>query len=285
MELKLLHFILRFSNAIKTILRWIDDLRLSYMRYMENQNLLPILHLEQVSLPATLGSDLLLRNISFKIGQGEKVGIIGASGAGKTSLLKLLNQLVSHSEGEIYLENISLKQLTAIELRRKIILIPQEPKLLGMKVKYALEYPLKLQQLSNLEIQTRLDRWTNLLRIPSEWFEKTELQLSLGQRQLVTIARGLMMQPQIILLDEPTSALDLGLATHLLRVLNELNQAQNLTIIMVNHQLDLIQGFCDRLIFLNQGILAADVAATESNWQKLRHEILEIQHRQSQDWS
>ena len=251
---------------------------------MNNQSIAPILHLEHVSVPATVGSDLLLQDISFKIQSGEIVGIIGGSGAGKTSLLRLLNRLISPCQGEIYIHNIPVEQLTPVQLRRKIILAAQEPKLLGMKVIDALSYPLQLQQLPESEISAQIDIWTDLLRIPTEWLNKTELQLSLGQRQLVAIARALIMQPEVILLDEPTSALDVGMANYLLTVLNDLNQSQNLTIMIVNHQLELIQEFCDRLLLLNQGILEEDVPATELNWQRLRQKILQLQKHQEQEW-
>ncbi|MEM8718521.1 MAG: ATP-binding cassette domain-containing protein [Cyanobacteria bacterium P01_G01_bin.39] len=251
---------------------------------MSNQDSESTLHLEQVSLLANLGSDLLLQNISFKVRSGEKIGIIGTSGAGKTSLLRLLNNLVSPHEGQIYLQNVRLEQLVPVALRRRIVLVNQEPKLLGMRVIDALSYPLRLQNISQPEIRNRVDSYASLLRLPSEWMSKTELQLSLGQRQLVAIARGLMMQPEIILLDEPTSALDVGTASNLLAVLRELNQSQNLTILLVTHQLELLQGFCDRLLLLNQGFLEEDIPATASNCQRLSQKILELQTRQEQDW-
>jgi D-methionine transport system ATP-binding protein len=243
-----------------------------------------ILRLEQVSLKASLGSAFLLQDISCNIESGTKVAIVGASGAGKTSLLRLLNRLVSPSQGIIYFREQPQQQLTSIQLRRLIVLVTQEPKLLGMKVIEALSYPLKLQQLSESEIQQRIDTWTEILHIPSEWFNKTELQLSVGQRQLVAIARALLMQPQILLLDEPTSALDVGIATHVLTVLKELNQSQNLTILMVNHQLDLLKGFCDRILYLNAGKLEADLPATDTNWQNLQQKLLQLQKAQEQEW-
>jgi D-methionine transport system ATP-binding protein len=243
-----------------------------------------ILRLEQVSLRASLGSDLLLQDISCNIEPGTKVAVVGASGAGKTSLLRLLNRLVSPSQGTIYLREQSQQQLTAVQLRRLIVLVTQEPKLLGMKVIEALSYPLKLQQLSESEIKQRIDTWTDILHIPSEWFNKTELQLSVGQRQLVAIARALVMQPQILLLDEPTSALDVGIATRVLTVLKELNHSQNLTILMVNHQLELLRGFSDRILYLNSGKLEADLPATDDHWQKLQQKLLQLQTAQEQKW-
>ena len=253
---------------------------------MNDRSIPSILRLEQISLQASIGSDFLLRDISFTIEPGDKVAIVGASGAGKTSLLRLLNRLVTpaSSGGKIYVQDKPGRQLTAIQLRRLVVLVTQEPKLLGMNTLEALSYPLQLQKLSESEIRQRVDTWTELLRIPSQWLNKTELQLSLGQRQLVAIARALVMRPQVLLLDEPTSALDVGIANHLLTVLDNLNQSQNLTIIMVNHQLELIKDFCDRILYLNAGRLEEDILATEANWQRLRQKLLQLQTEQEQEW-
>lgn len=250
---------------------------------MSDRQIVPVLRLERVSLQASVGSDYLLQDVSLEIQPGEKIGVIGASGAGKTSLLRLLNRLVSPNEGTIYVDGTLAKNFPPVRLRRQIVLVTQESKLLGMTVDEALSYPLRLQQLPETEIRARIDTWTNLLRIPDEWLAKTELQLSVGQRQLVAIARALILQPRVILLDEPTSALDVGLSAHLLAVLNKLNQTQNLTIIMVNHQLGLIQNFCDRLVLLERGIVAEDLPATESNWHNLSQKMLQSQQQES-DW-
>lgn len=244
----------------------------------------PILRLEQVGLRANVGAGLLLQDISFAVQAGEIVGIVGASGAGKTSLLRMLNGLISPSQGKIYLEELLVEQYAPVELRRRLVLTPQEPKLLGMKVIDALSYPLQLQQLSESEIHAQIDTWIDVLRIPSEWLVKTELQLSQGQKQLVAIARTLMMKPQVILLDEPTSALDVGTASHLLNVLKQLNQDQNLTIMMVNHQLELIQDFCDRLLLLDQGNLLADLPGTAANWQEVSQTIFQLQSVEIEEW-
>ena len=243
-----------------------------------------ILHLEQVALAASIGSAFLLHDISFKVNQGEKIVIIGASGAGKTSLLRLLNRLSSPTQGQIYFEAISVQQLPILQLRQQLILVPQEPKLLGMTVREALIYPLQLQALPKVEINRRLDIWLNQLRIPQEWLERSELQLSLGQRQLIAIARALMMQPKILLLDEPTSALDLGTANRLFSVLDSLVQEYNLTILMVNHQLELIKNFAYRLLYLNAGKLEVDTPNTDDSWQQLRKKLLTAQIESDREW-
>ena len=243
-----------------------------------------ILRLENVSLQATVGSDFLLQNISGDFKRGEIVGIVGASGSGKTSLLRLLNRLLSPTEGKVSIDNSLGENLTAIQWRQSIVLAPQEPKLLGMRVADALTYPLRLQRLAESEIRQRVDTWTGLLKIPAQWLNKTELQLSLGQRQLVAIARALIMQPQILLLDEPTSALDVGTAAYVLKVLAELNQSQGLTIIMVNHQLELIKGFCDRLLFLESGKLIEDFVGDDINWQTIQARLERSHLQQERDW-
>ena len=243
------------------------------------------LTLKAVYLQATTGSDYLLQDISCQLEWRTKVGVVGASGAGKTSLLRLLNRLVSPSQGHIDYGKLQTLTKNPSQLRRQIVLVPQEPKLLGMTVVEALGYPLRLQQLPESTIRQRRDTWLELLRIPSEWREKTELQLSLGQRQLVAIARSLMMQPQVLLLDEPTSALDRATATHLLELLDKLNQTQGLTIVMVNHQWELIKEFCDRLWFVEQGKLLHNLAATPEHWQQLQQQLQQFQTQQDQEWS
>ncbi|HAJ60817.1 MAG TPA: cobalt ABC transporter, partial [Cyanobacteria bacterium UBA8543] len=116
----------------------------------------------------------------------------------------------------------------------------------------------------------RLDAYRERLHIPADWLERTELQLSVGQRQLVAIARALVIQPQILLLDEPTSALDAGLASHVLRVLIELARQDKMTILMINHQLDMAQLFCTRVLYLQDGQLLQDTPASQIDWQQLR---------------
>ena len=251
---------------------------------MSDRNLTSILRLEQVSLQSAISSDFLLQDISVNISSGAKVLLVGASGAGKTSLLKLLNRLIAPNRGQIYFQDLSIVELSTVSLRQQIALVPQESKLLGMRVGEAIDYPLRLMELSESEILQRRETWTNLLHIPQSWFNKTELQLSLGQKQLVAIARTLVMQPRILLLDEPTSALDLGTATHLLQVLADLNQSQAVTIIMVNHQLDLIENFGDRILYLDRGKLAADLPSTKANWQTIQGLIRQSRVMQEQEW-
>ncbi len=243
------------------------------------------LRLEQVNLFTRLKTQLpsnqqgypILQDISLEVFQSERLGIVGPVGAGKTSLLRLLNRLIEPTSGKLYLENQEYRQIPVIQLRQMLVLVLQESKLLGMTVQEALTYPLVLRGLPKQTIQQRVNDWTEQLHIPSEWLGRTEVQLSAGQRQLIAIARALVIQPKILLLDEPTSALDAGTASHLMQVLTQLSQTHQTTILMVNHQLELAQMFCTRLLHLQQGHLLVNQRVSEINWVELRESLIQAE--------
>lgn len=244
------------------------------------------LSLDKVSLSASVGSQYLLKDISFEIAKTELICLIGASGAGKTSLLRLLNRLSEPSAGTIYLEGQDYRSIPVIQLRQQIVLVQQESKLLGMTVKEALAYPLSLRGLEKPQIQQRILYWSDQLHIPQEWLERTEVQLSVGQRQTVAIARALVTQPKILLLDEPTSALDAGRASQLLQVLSNLAAAGETTIVMVNHQLELAQVFCQRLLYLENGQLIQDsINNSTLDWVKLKDRLVQTEIKAAEDWN
>jgi D-methionine transport system ATP-binding protein len=212
----------------------------------------------------------LLTNISVAITQGSKTALIGATGSGKTTFLRLLNRLIDPSVGTILLNGKNIQEIPIQTLRRQVMLVPQDPNLLGMNVNESLSYPLKLQNLPQSEIETRSQKWIDKLQIDRKLLNRSELELSLGQRQWVAIARALITEPEVILLDEPTSALDRGLSHLLLGILTELTQLpQPITVVMINHQLDLVQTWCDRLICLHKGELVQEAEANLINWQEI----------------
>ncbi|MEG3937647.1 ATP-binding cassette domain-containing protein [Microcoleus sp. S36b_A3] len=254
------------------------------LNYSENNTeTIPQLRVDDVSLKTPIASSYLLNNISFDVHSGDRVAIVGPSGAGKTTLLRLLNRLSSPTSGSIYLENRDYRQIPAIELRRQITLILQESKLLGMSVREALAYPLKLRGVAASNIAERISGAIAQLHIPQEWLDRTELQLSTGQKQLVTIARGIILEPKILLLDEPTSALDAGKAAHILQVLTQLTNNQT-TILMVNHQLELAEQFSTRVLHLQRGKLLEYSASHQINWVQLRQNLIQAEAEAEQEW-
>ncbi|MBD2386110.1 ABC transporter ATP-binding protein [Cylindrospermum sp. FACHB-282] len=260
---------------------------------MDNFTAKTQLRLEQVNLFTRLKTQPqvnqqgypILQNLSFEVFQGDRLAIVGPSGAGKTSLLRLLNRLITPTSGKIYLENQEYHQIPVIEIRQAVTLVLQESKLLGMTVQEALAYPLLLRGLPKQTIQQRVSDWIEQLHIPSEWLGRTEVQLSAGGRQLVAAARALVIQPKIILLDEPTSALDAATSGRLIQVLTQLNKTHLTTILMVNHQLELAQTFCTRLLHLQQGQLLANQPTSEINWASLHTSLMQSETQASEEWN
>lgn len=239
-----------------------------------------------MSLSAAIGSHQLLKDISFEVFAGERIAIIGPSGAGKTSLLRLINRLSEPTNGAIYLNNQEYRQIPILQLRQQITLVLQETKLLGMKAQEAITYPLILRNLPQQEIQQRLNYWTKQLAIPPDWLTRTEWQLSVGQRQLIALARALIIQPKILLIDEPTTALDTSRASHLLQVLTNLATNHQTTILMVNHQLELAQQFCQRVLYIQHGHLLQDIPNSEQlDWAKLRATLSQAEAQAAEEWS
>jgi D-methionine transport system ATP-binding protein len=247
----------------------------------------PQIQVEQVSLASRVSSKksrlpihYLLKNLSFEVFEGDRMSIVGPSGSGKTSLLRLLNRLSEPFEGAIYLEGQKFSQIPAIQLRQQIALVQQETKLLGMTVREALRYPLKLRGVQETALDRQVSEWIDRLQIPQKWLDLTELQLSIGERQWVAIARSLITQPKILLLDEPTSSLDAGRSNHLLKVLSDLPQ----TILMTNHQLEVAQAFSNRSLHLHKGSLISDEKSDRVNWQDLERAIVQAEAQEAEEW-
>lgn len=255
---------------------------------MENHSQTAKIRLEQVDLSAKLRPQLqgypILQDISFEVFPGDRLAIVGPSGAGKTSLLRLINRLSEPTRGKIYLDNQEYSQISPVQLRQEITLVLQESKLLGMTVQQALAYPLVLRGLPPDTIQQRIAHCIAQLHIPEEWLLRTELQLSTGQRQLVAIARAIVIQPQVLLLDEPTSALDVGTAANVIQVLTQLTQTHRTAILMVNNQLDFTQMFCNRLLYLQQGQLITNQTASEIDWLNLRESLMQAETQAAAEW-
>ncbi|MGR3278021.1 ABC transporter ATP-binding protein [Acaryochloris marina NIES-2412] len=238
----------------------------------------PQLQLQQIDVVTELGNQYLLQNISLDVFTGERIGIIGASGSGKTTLLRLLNRLSSPTAGQILFEQQPLTDWPVLSLRQQLMLVPQEPKLLGMTVQEALAYPLQLQNLPDQDIASRVQAWRQRLGIPEAWLTSTEHQLSVGQRQLVSLARACVTEPKLCLLDEPTSALDPGTIDRVIKALT----ASAMTLVITSHQYEFLNQICDRILWLNQGKLILDAPMNEIDWADIKAEL--TAQAEQDDW-
>ena len=199
-----------------------------------------------------------LSECNIKIKQGEKVGIIGQTGAGKSTFLRLLTGLDTPTKGSIYLDGHDLSTIHPVEIRQNIGVMPQEPFLFSGTLKENIELSTPISKEKMME----LIKITGLEDLVKKSGQGDGLQvgergsnLSVGQRHLVALARALLNNPSILILDEPTTGLDVGLEktliTHIKKVLEEK------TLIVITHRFAALE-LVDRVIVLNQGKVVAD---------------------------
>jgi D-methionine transport system ATP-binding protein len=243
-----------------------------------------LLQLDRINYTPPNFTKPLLTDISFSLAAGESITLTGATGAGKSTLFRLINRLSEPTAGQILLEGTNYQTIAPIALRRRVMLVSQEPKLLGLKVREALAYPLQLQSLDPALIKQRIVTITEQFQIPTDWFDRTELQLSAGQKQLVSIARGVITQPQVLLLDEPIANLDFITAERVLTTLDRIIKSQQMGIIIVNHQLELAAKLSERLLYLKDGKLLFDRASASINWQDIQQQIRETERQSIAEW-
>ncbi len=243
-----------------------------------------LLQLESIDYTPPNFTRPLLTDISFSLAAGEVMTLTGITGAGKSTLLRLINRLSEPTNGQIVLNGENYRSIAPTTLRQRVMLVAQEPKLLGMKVREALAYPLQLRSLDSAEIKQRIITITEQFEIPTDWFDRTELQLSAGQKQIISIARGVITQPQVLLLDEPIANLDFTTAERVLTTLNQITRSQQIGTIIINHQLELAAKFSDRLLYLQDGKLLLDTVSTSVNWQDLQQQIRSAEDRSISEW-
>lgn len=230
-----------------------------------------------------LPAHYVLRELSFEVFQDDRVAIVGASGSGKTFLLRLLNRLISPTQGALYLNDRPYSEIPAVSLRQQVLLLPKEAKLLGMTVQDALAYPLRLRGISAkaraIRVAEACDRW----QIPSDWLHRTEQQLSVEERQWVAIVRAMIAQPQVLLLDDPTAALDINQRDQFLATLTQ-ESGSLPTVFMVTDQLDIAEAWCSRVLQLQQGQLITDQPADRVNWQTLQETLEQAALADAEEW-
>lgn len=197
-----------------------------------------------------------LNNISLEINQGDIYGIIGYSGAGKSTLVRLLNGLEFSTNGEVIVQKQNVKQLSSRELRQfheKIGMIFQHFNLLWSRtVLENILLPLEIAGIAKSERKTRAAELVNLVGLKGKETAYPS-QLSGGQKQRVGIARALANEPKILLCDEATSALDPQTTDEILELLLKINQTLNLTIVLITHEMHVIQKICNHVAVMENG--------------------------------
>ncbi len=193
----------------------------------------------------------ILKNISVKFEGGAIHTIVGPSGAGKSTLIKLINRLIDPTHGSILIDDVDIKTIDVIGLRRRIGMVFQQPHLFEGTVKDNIEYGPMLKGEKNIDVEYYL----NIVGLNSGYVMRDVKDLSGGEQQRVSIARTLANNPEAILLDEPTSALDPTSTEIVEKLIINLKEKMNLTIIWITHNMEQAKHIGDYTALLNKGQL------------------------------
>ena len=227
----------------------------------------PIIELQGLSKTFGSGDNQVaaLQNVSLAVNPGEIFGIIGLSGAGKSTLVRCVNLLERPDAGKVLFHGEDLTKLTDKELRqrrRKISMIFQSFNLLDQRTSLDnICFPLELAGVSKKDAKKRAMELLETVGLPDK-AGSYPVQLSGGQKQRIAIARALASDPEVLLCDEATSALDPKTTDSILKLLQKINRERGITVIIITHQMSVIEQICHRVAILDSGVVA-EVGAVE----------------------
>lgn len=206
-----------------------------------------------------------LENISFDINKKEVIGIIGRNGTGKSTILKMINGIVSYDSGDILYKNSSIKTMDASTLRntrKNLAYIFQHSNLIDNKTVYyhlSLVYKLNKVSVDKKKIDDILE-FMNITRLKNSLCGS----LSGGEQQKVAIAMALLQEPEVLLCDEISSALDTNSEKEIFALLNKLRVTTDISIVMISHSLSLLKNFCDRVVVIDDSTIK-DIVVPNKN--------------------
>lgn len=185
------------------------------------------------------------------IPEGKTTCIVGKSGSGKTTFLKLLNGLISPYPGEIYYKGEALSQINLIQHRRSVIMLQQTPSIYDGTIQDNLQIGRKfshLHEATNTEMLQALDHV-----LLHKDLQTNANELSGGEKQRLALARILLLKPEVIMMDEPTSALDEGTAEDMMKVILRIGKEKGQTMIMITHSKAVVEEFAESIIEIDAG--------------------------------
>jgi len=199
-----------------------------------------------------------LEDINLTINEGDIYGIIGMSGAGKSTLVRCINYLEQPTSGTVIVDGKDLSKLSdkdLRELRHKVSMIFQHFNLLMQRnVRDNVRFPLEILGIKKEEANKKVAELLEIVGL-SDKADAYPVQLSGGQKQRVAIARALATEPSILLCDEATSALDPSTTDSILKLLKEINEKMNITIVMITHQMSVVEDICQKVAIIDNGHL------------------------------
>jgi len=221
----------------------------------------PIIEIKNLSKTFGTGENLVaaLHDVNLQVLPGDIFGIIGLSGAGKSTLVRCINLLERPDEGEVLFHGKNLMAVSEKELRqqrRKISMIFQSFNLLDQRTNLDnICFPLELAGTPRKEARKRAMDLLETVGLPDK-ANAYPVQLSGGQKQRIAIARALASNPEVLLCDEATSALDPQTTDSILKLLQKINRERGITVIIITHQMSVIEQICHRVAILDRGEVA-----------------------------
>lgn len=202
------------------------------------------------------GEKQVLKDVNIEINEGEIFGIIGHSGAGKSTILRCMNGLEPYQEGSVKVDGKEVKDLNEKEmreLRKDLGMIFQHFSLLERKTVFEnVALPLECFGYSKAEKEKRVMELLKLVGLKERRNDKPR-NLSGGQKQRVAIARALALNPKVLLCDEATSALDPNTTKSILTLIEDINKKMGITVVVVTHQMEVIKQICGRIAIMENG--------------------------------
>ena len=202
-----------------------------------------------------------LKNVNLTINDGDIYGIIGMSGAGKSTLVRCINMLERPTEGSVLIDGRDIGALSEKELRdvrRNITMIFQSFNLLMQRTCLKnICFPLELSGMKRADAKKRAMELLEIVGLPDK-ANAYPAQLSGGQKQRIAIARALTTNPEVLLCDEATSALDPKTTHSILELIREINRKTGITVVIITHQMSVIEEICDRVAILDEGVVVEE---------------------------
>jgi len=217
-------------------------------------------NLSYIYMKGTPFEKVALNNVSFKIGTGEFVGIIGHTGSGKSTLIQHFNGLLKPTYGKVYVNGIDTTSKNLKELRKHVGIVFQYPEhqLFEETVYKDIAFGLQKQGIDEKGIEEQVHRAIKAVGLNEDILMKSPFELSGGEKRRVAIAGILVMNPEILVLDEPTAGLDPGGRDEIFNFIAHLHQTVKLTIVLVSHSMEDVVKLTDRVIVLNRGSVEMD---------------------------
>ena len=254
------------ANLTKNIIKTWGVRKNTNQKLLELKKITKIFDDQSISYSKKLDENAVkaVNNVSFKLFEGETLGLVGESGSGKSTIAKIITGLVRPSFGELEYNGLSLynsrRKYQIDKSRGQIQMIFQDPYSSlnpRFKVKDIIAEPIKFFQksITRIDLEQNVNDLIDIVGMTRKSLDRYPHEFSGGQRQRISIARALATRPRLLICDEPTSALDVSIQAQILNLLKDIQDELHLTMLFISHDLPVIRQMCNRIIVLKNGIV------------------------------